>query len=146
MPKIMKRINNLARAQAVYRTRECEGGAAGELPSHLYTFVLAVSRMPGSSQEELATDLCLNKSTASRALSSLERDGYVRREASSTDRRRILVYPTDKMLACLDDVRRATAAWCALITEGIAEEDMRLFESVLIKMEKNARTYIGGEG
>ena len=135
-------LNNISRSQAVYRHSKI---SADDLhPAH-YAFVLGICRAPGRSQEELARELCLNKSTVARALTLLEERGYVRRESLPNDKRQFAVHPTDKMLAVLPEIRRASGEWTALLSEGIADEEMAIFNSVLERMEKKAREIVGGQ-
>jgi DNA-binding MarR family transcriptional regulator len=104
--------------------------------------MLAICREPGRSQEELARELCLNKSTVARALNSLETNGYILRTPLPNDKRQFSVHPTEKMLGVLPEVRKASAEWRDLLSEGISESDMEIFNSVLERMEERARTII----
>ena len=142
MVKFMGMLNNISRSQAVFRQSRiaAEGLSAGH-----YAFVLAVSREPGCSQEELARALCLNKSTVARSLAALEGHGYIRREQHPTDKRQLLVYPTERMLAVLPEVKAASREWTALLSEGISEEELALFHSVLERMLARAREIVGRE-
>ena len=77
MPLFMKSLNNISRSQAVFRHSKI---SADDLhPAH-YAFAIGICKNPGRSQEELARELCLNKSTVARALTVLEERGYVKRE------------------------------------------------------------------
>ncbi len=136
MLPFMKMLNNISRSQSVFRSERLK--ADGICAAH-HTFVLAICRQPGRSQEELAKEICLNKSTVARALTHLEEKGYIRRETNSEDKRSSLVYPTEKMLALLPQVRALTAEWNSLISEGISEEDLAVFHSVLSRMERRAK-------
>jgi len=97
------------------------------------------------SQDAISKYLCLNKSTVARAISYLEERGFVTRETDKEDKRILRVYPTDKMLAVLPEVRRVGAEWNRLISEGISEEELLVFNSVLERIEARARE-IGTEG
>ena len=145
MPKVMKSMNNVSRAQATYRQIMSKGTPCEELQPCQHTFVLAICRAPGRSQEEIAADLCLNKSTVARAVASLEGRGYVRREENPTDKRESLIYPTDKMLTTLPAVRTVAREWNKLISDGVSDEELEVFESVLHRMEKNAKACVEGK-
>ena len=139
MPRFMKSLNNISRSQATFRAqRVCRKGLC---PSH-HAFVLTVCRMPGCSQEEIASELCLNKSTVTRTLAHLEDQGYISREQSAVDRRQLLVYPTEKMLDALDEIRSVSREWNSLISEGIDEGELEVFYSVLSQMEQRAKQII----
>ena len=139
MPKFMKMLNNISRSQAIYRHGRI---SADDLHSSQYSFVLAICRAPGRSQEELARDLCLNKSTVARTLTALEEKGYVRRDALPNDKRQLAVFPTERMLAVLPEVRQASVEWMSLLSEGIPQDELAVFNSVLERMQERAREIV----
>ena len=139
MSKFMKMLNNISRSQAIYRHGKI---SAKDLHSSHYAFVLAICREEGRSQEELARELCLNKSTVARALTSLEEKGYITRAALPNDKRQFSVYPTEKMLNILPEVKSASLEWMSLLSEGINENELEIFNSVLERMQDRAREII----
>lgn len=139
MPKFMKLLNNISRSQAIYRHERI---SAEDLQSSHYAFVLAICREAGRSQEELARELCLNKSTVARTLNSLEEKGYITRSPLPTDKRQFSVYPTEKMLSVLPEVKKASLEWMTLLSEGIPQEELEIFDSVLERMQARAREII----
>ena len=136
MSKFMKLLNNISRSQAVFRSERI---AAEDLQAGHYAFVLAICRAPGRSQEELARELCLNKSTVARSLGALEEAGYVKRVPLASDKRQVSVLPTERMLALLPRVREVSDEWMALLSEGIDEGELAVFYSVLERMQERAR-------
>lgn len=136
MAKFMKMINNISRSQAIYRQSRVFDA---DLQTGHYAFCLEICRAPGRSQEELARELCLNKSTVARNLGYLEERGYIRRELPANDRRRLFVYPTEKMLAVLPAIREASQEWMTLLSEGIPREELAVFLTVLERMQERAR-------
>lgn len=132
----MKLLNNVSRSQAIFRHTRIK---ADDLFSGHYAYVLLISSHPGRSQEELAKELCINKSTVARNLACLEERGYITRTPIASDKRRFSVYPTEKMLSVLPEVRSASDEWMRLLSEGISEEELGVFNSVLERMEKRAR-------
>lgn len=142
MLKFMRMLNNISRSQAVFRQRRVS--APDLSPTH-YAFVLAVCREPGRSQEELAQELCLNKSTVARSMTYLEEQGYVLRQPSPADRRQLSVYPKEKMLAVLPALRAASAEWREQVSLGIPEDELAVFYSVLERMEARARELSSGQ-
>lgn len=139
MSKFMKLLNNISRSQAIYRHGRV---SAEDLQTGHYAFVLAICREPGRSQEELARELCINKSTVTRNLNYLEERGYLTRTLSPADRRQLSVYPTERMQAVLPEVKAASDEWMELLSEGIAEEELEVFHSVLERMQTRAREII----
>ena len=139
MPRFMKLLNNISRSQATYRYSRV---SETELQTGHYAFVLAICRQPGRSQEEYARELCINKSTVTRNLNYLEEKGYITRTPLPSDKRRFSVYPTERMLLVLPEIKAASAEWRELISEGIPEEELEVFSSVLERMEAKARQIV----
>ncbi|MBO7310211.1 MAG: MarR family transcriptional regulator [Clostridia bacterium] len=139
MSKFMKTLNNISRSQAIYRHNRI---SATDLQTGHYAFVLAICRSPGRSQEDLAQELCINKSTVARNLTALEEKGYISRTPLPNDRRQFSVYPTEKMLAVLPEIKKASNEWMTLLSEGIDQEELEIFNSVLERMQKRAREII----
>ena len=139
MSRFMKLLNNISRSQAIYRLSRIE---AEGLQSGHFAFVLAICREEGRSQEEIARELCLNKSTVARNLNYLEEKGYITRKTLPCDKRQFSVYPTEKMLSVLPDVKKASIEWMELLSEGIPREELDVFDSVLDRMETRAREII----
>ena len=94
---------------------------------------------PGRSQEELARELCLDKSTVARVIAYLEKHGYITRISNEADKRQYLVYPTEKMLDVFPKVRAANMEWNKHIQAGISQEDLEVFFKVLSRMEESAK-------
>ena len=139
MSKFMKILNNISRSQAIYRSSKVK---AEDLQSGHFAYALAIGSLPGRSQEELAEELCVNKSTVARNLNCLEENGYIKRTPLPNDKRQFSVHPTEKMLAYLPEIRKASDEWMTLLSEGIPEEDLLIFDSVLLRMQKKAREII----
>ena len=139
MSKFMKMLNNISRSQAIYRHSKI---TAEDLQSSHYAFVLTICAQPGRSQEELARELCINKSTVTRNLNYLEEKGYILREALPTDKRQFSVHPTEKMLGVLPEIKQASAQWMTLLSEGIPKEELEVFDRVLNRMQSRARAII----
>ncbi|MBR5263648.1 MAG: MarR family transcriptional regulator [Clostridia bacterium] len=139
MPRFMKLLNNISRSQAIYRHSRI---SATDLQSGHYAYALAICREPGRSQEELAQELCVNKSTVARNLNYLEETGYVTRQALPNDKRQFSVFPTEKLLTVLPEIKQASGEWMALLSEGIPAEELAVFDAVLLRMQDKARQII----
>jgi len=139
MPRFMKMLNNISRSQAVYRHSKV---SAEDLQSSQYAFVLAICREPGRSQEDLARELCVNKSTVARNVNYLEEKGYVTRTPLPQDKRQFSVFPTEKALGVLPEIKAASAQWMQLLSQGISQTELDTFDSVLMRMQEKAREII----
>ena len=136
MPNFMKMLNNISRSQATYR---CSKISADDLQPNHYAFVLLICRTSGCSQEDIARELCVNKSTVARTLNYLEEKGYVSRTPQPNDRRQFSVSPTEKMLAVLPEIKEASAEWRLIVSKDIPQDEFDVFISVLERMHERAR-------
>ena len=136
MATIMRKMNMISRCEALYRTAQ----KSVDLPGLYHSYVLAICHQPGKSQDFLAKHLCINKSSVARHLSFLEQEGYITRQTCVDDKRELLVFPTEKMLAVHPLVVSITKEWNTRLAEGITEEELLIFHTVLDKMmEKSQR-------
>ena len=141
MLRFMKTLNNISRSQATYRLARTKGS---DLYASHHAFLLTVCRNSGSTQEAIATELCLNKSTVARTLGTLEERGYIERKVNPENKREVLVYPTEKAREILPFVREINKDWNERLTEGISESDLEVFYSVLSRLEERAKEIVKG--
>ena len=139
MYRIMRRINIVSRCQSAYLAEQLKELG---LCSGLHSYILAITRRPGVSQEELAKELGVNKSNVTRNLASLEEKGYVERHSSPQDRRVMQVFPTEQMQAVSQQVREAAWRWNDYLTTDFTEEEMEQFQRVLDRLVEKAKQYM----
>ena len=72
----------------------------------------------------------------------MEESGFVTRKYSETDKRVMLVYPTDKAFEVLPAITETHRAWRAYVTESFTEEELELFSSLLERAAERAKTYV----
>lgn len=97
-----------------------------------------MTRKEGLTQEEISRSVCLDKSNTSRALSTLEENGYIKREVNPENRRQTCVFSTEKLKSVIGELRRVTKIWNELLGEGISDEEFETFHSVLTRLEARA--------
>lgn len=136
---IMKKINTISRCAVLYRNDALNDKSLTPL---YHSYVIIICKNPGISQDELANELCINKSTVTRGLANLENEGYVERRADKTDKRILRVYPTDKMAKMLPKVRSVLKDWNKYLTDDIDEKDIEVFQSVLERITDRAKLYM----
>lgn len=132
MPSLIRRINILSRCSSLYRKQQY--ATEDELIAAHHSYILAICRSPGMSQEKIARLLCFNKSNVTRNLTILENKGFIERKRSVEDKRELLVYPTQKMLDAYPTIQKIADDWNAFLAEGIPEEELEAFNATLKKM------------
>lgn len=138
MYRIMRKINLVSRCQSAYLAEKLKGT---ELTPCYHGYVLTICRRPGISQEELAKFLCVNKSNVTRTLAQMEDRGFVERRSSPQDKRILQVYPTQRLLDLLPQVRQMAGDWNAYLTAEISEAEMDVFQNVLDRIVERASAY-----
>ena len=134
---IVGRCTQMQRGQALKETGVC----GGQVP-----YLLRICRLPGLSQEEIARGMYVNKSTAARVIANLEKAGFVERKPSEEDRRRLLLYPTDKALEELPKIREIVRGWNDYLLEEFTEEEKEALVSMMNRISKRAQAFIQREG
>ena len=135
----MKHTNIISRCESIYRQDKLK---LDGLAAHHHSYILAITRCPGMTQEQLAKRICINKSGVTRHLAFLESKGYVERRADTQDKRAICVYPTQKMLDILPQVRAIATEWNTYLTDDIPKEELDCFYSVLERISERAQHYL----
>ena len=116
------------------------GVCGGQVP-----YLLRLCREPGLTQEEIAQALYVNKSTAARQVNSLERAGFVERRVSAEDRRCMRVYPTDRALAALPQLRETVQEWNEYLLDGFTESERATLLQMMERVAGRAQAYIQRE-
>lgn len=139
MPSFTRNINLISRCAHAYRSDSLEGSGLGA--SH-YFYVLQICAEPGISQEQLAKNLYINKSSVTRAIATLEENGFVERRTAEEDKRVIRVYPTSRAEEILPEVRKSARAWNQFLLSELEEEERQRFLETLDRVTLKAQSYI----
>ena len=130
--------------KSVSRTHRCANAfRAAALPDqnikgcqHIYIF--HICRTPGISQEQLARKICVNKSSVTRQLASLEKQGLIERRSDVEDRRVLRAYPTQKAKDIYPKVQDCMVRWNDLLLEDFSEEERAWLLSMLSRIADKA--------
>lgn len=141
MQPFMQQISITYRCAMRYRENElADTGLAGcQTP-----YLTALCRREGITQEELARELNVNKSSVTRQLCVLEEKGYVRREADPADKRSLRVYPTDKTKAVMARIFACYGSWNEYLTQDFTEEEREMLSSLMARIARRADAYVKG--
>ena len=99
----------------------------------------AVRHRPGITQAELAALLSSDKAAIARRTANLERKGYLRREPSPNDRRRQLLYATERAEGLRDTKAEAESAFYGYLMDGLDEEMRTAFLSALDTLYRRSK-------
>jgi DNA-binding MarR family transcriptional regulator len=108
-----------------------------EISSAQGRIMFALWQEDGISINELAKKTQLKKSTLTSMLDRLERMGYVRRQRSQKDRRKILIHRTAKDENLESEYVRLSQEHTKLFFRGFSEEEIDRFENDLKRILSN---------
>lgn len=135
MPNIMRNITDITRLGAQYRA---EAFAPLGLKAFHGSYLMQICANPGISQEQLAKNICINKSNVARQIVVLEEGDFVRREPCEQDKRVMRLYPTEKTLALMPRLREVMSTWRSLLLQDLSQEEQALLETLLNKIKARA--------
>ena len=139
MPQIIRDITEIARCGAQYRT---EALSPMGLKACHASYLLEICRSPGISQDALAKRICFNKSNIARQIAVLEEDGFVQRKSSQDDKRIMELYPTEKTLKLMPQIRQVLRDWRCYLMEGLSQEEMEVLDKALESMRQRAGAWV----
>ncbi len=138
MPSLMRYINVISRCGILWRADKLRG--TGLKPGQA-SYILTLCHTPGLSQEQIARRIYIDKSNVTRHLAALEREGFVERRQSESDRRVLLVYPTQKAYDILPHIKQITREWNEYLTDGWTEEEIAAMKGFIARISDRATAY-----
>ncbi len=88
-------------------------------------------------QEDIVEDLDISKPAVSRALKSLEKKGYVRRNKDSRDRRASRILLTDKSREIRPKVEQVYNEVYSIAAQGVSGEEIAFFINLFSRVSDN---------
>lgn len=143
MPAITRDLNIIARCSYQFRTSMLSehGISAAQAP-----YILHICAKPGMSQEQLANALNVNPSNATRQLSLLETQGYIKRNICVQDKRIIELFPTDKGIEAAPIIRKVNQQWHDYLTQAFDDAALLSLGNMLENMRRLAVDWDAKEG
>lgn len=139
MEPIMRYINRTTRLGTLYRNEKLK---KVELKGIHHSYILNICNNPGISQDKLAKLIFVNKSNVARQLASLEKKGFIYRTPSPTDRRELLVYPTEKAHEVRPIVRDTLRNWNEAILEDFTPEEQEMLITAMKKIMDRSKEIV----
>ena len=122
----MRYINTIARCANLHQDEALQSVG---LSSYQSAYIPIICRKPGITQDQIARELHVNRSS-------------VTRQRCTGDRRAIQVSPTDKALEVLPLVRKARQTWRALLLEGMTDTEREALDKLLARLADRAEEIV----
>lgn len=137
-------MNNSITKQVIYTARKCQLCIGSRMEKYGITaaeepFFMAIQKHKGATQDELTSLVGVDKAATTRALSSLEKKGYLTRHQDEKDRRQNRICATDKALKIGPEVLGELMCLNEELLNGISEENQRILYHALLQMEQNLK-------
>ncbi len=108
--------------------------------SSQYIFLIKICDCPGILQDSLMGMFYVHPSNIVRTIAALEKQGMITRSLNVQDKRTWRLYPTDRALSVLEEIRTVCKNTENLLLQGLSEAEKNLFVELLMKAGKNITT------
>ena len=136
---MLRKISVIAKSTIKYRTEKFE-------PLHINAcdnaFLLCLNRNSHMSQDEISNHVIINKSNTARILSRLENDGFIKRQISKQDKRKMEVNLTEKGTSLIPFIKNINDEYEKFLTDTLTKEELAVFENILNKIYLQAVKYV----
>ena len=139
MSQIIRDITELARCGVQYRADKLN--PLGLKSCHA-SYLTEICENPGISQDKLARRICINKSNVARQAAILEEEGFIIRTPSTTDKRIMQLFPTQKTLDLLPRISRILIGAEAFLTADLTPEEKALLEELVGRIKDKASNWL----
>ncbi|HIU42474.1 MAG TPA: MarR family transcriptional regulator [Candidatus Egerieicola faecale] len=120
----------------IWRRMEASASACG-ISGSQGQVLLFILRNPTVYQKDLEKAFHLRPSTATGLLKRMEKNGLLRRESCTEDARLKQLIPTQRGRELYSQVHQETERTEALLTNGVAPQDLETFFRVITQMQQN---------
>jgi len=139
MSEIIRDITEIARCGVQFRSDRL---APLGLKSIHASYLTVICAKPGISQDGLARSIFINKSNVARQAAALEELGFIERRPSAADKRVVELYPTQKTLEVMPQIREVLKCWENHIAQDFTQEELELISILLKRMKARSATYM----
>lgn len=128
--EILGPIAHIYRSHLAYMAKKLEAYGVG---SGQFEFLLVLYHRDGVSQETLAKSLKVSKATSTRAIQSLEKEGYVYRQRDESDLRAYRVYLTGKGNEMRDSILEKLISFMDILFSDFTQEEIEILRLLIHK-------------
>lgn len=119
--------------RAINKSIDCKRGCLRFNPTDIHIMIQLINGEK-KTLKELSVGVGLANSTVSEAVDRLEKEGLVKRERDTVDKRRVLIYATDKALSYKKDFEDKNLKILQDILRDISDEDLNCILNGLMKL------------
>ena len=109
------------------------------LQGDMYLFLLSVNRFPGTSQDQVAEQLRLDKSNTARVALKLEKAGCIVRTPVPENRRQYAIHLTEKGKDAVSSILAVLKEWQEAVLTGFSGEEEQVLIGYLARMMASSK-------
>ena len=137
--KVMEKYDKLNRRIRRYFSSFFTGTSLTSIQALILHYIIVESEKKDIFPKDLEEFLEIKGSSITSLISNLERNGYLRRESLASDGRYKKLVLTEQTLAIQDDITSRINEYMQSIFVGISEDDLKVFEKVIMQMTENTK-------
>ncbi|MRI85010.1 MarR family transcriptional regulator [Aerococcaceae bacterium WS4759] len=134
MKEILREIGMIARALDSISNIEFK---EYDLTKGQYLYLVRICEHPGIIQEKLAEMIKVDRTTASRAIKKLEKNGFIERREDKYNKKIKKIFPTMKGENVYPKIRRENDHSNSVALAGFSEREVEIISHLLQRVRKN---------
>lgn len=136
--EIIRAFGILNRTFLSYITKSLEGHALSYSES---VFMVNIGMKEGITQEEISSNLAIDKAAVARSVKSMQKMGYVNTVQSNLDRRAKELYLTDAGKEMYQLILQMNSRWMDYILQEFSQQEVKDFGRTIDRLGKRAKGY-----
>jgi len=134
MKEILREIGMIARALDSISNIEFK---EYDLTKGQYLYLVRICENPGIIQEKLAEMIKVDRTTASRAIKKLEKNGFIERREDKYNKKIKKIFPTMKGKNVYPNIKRENDHSNSVALAGFSESEVEIISQLLQRVRKN---------
>lgn len=132
--KLLKWLSVTDRFYKIYLDKQL---APYGINSSQHMFLIKICDSPGILQDSMINMFYVHPSNIVRTIAALEKQGMIIRSPHEQDKRTCRLYPTDRALSVVEDIRTVCKKTEALLLQDLSESEKNLLTDLLMRAGKN---------
>lgn len=132
--KLLKWLSVTDRFYKIYLDKQL---APYGINSSQHMFLIKICDSPGILQDSMINMFYVHPSNIVRTIAALEKQGMITRSPHEQDKRTCRLYPTDRALSVVEDIRTVCKKTEDLLMQDLSESEKNLLTDLLMRAGKN---------
>lgn len=104
-------------------------------------FLVNIGDREGSSQEDIANSLAIDKAAVARSVKNMESKGYIITKQSQADKRAKELYLSESGKELYQFMQQINNQWISQVMQDLEEDDVKWFNETIDKISERAKNF-----